>query len=191
MDSSTTRHTRLLLPASLADIVLLFSTEDTKPVLDLPLDSKSHLRMWTKSRRSYRLGYWKIRYQEDSRSNIYGIRSFDHIRSYEDLIELSEADTYLNGFGAFFGLQGSLESYFRRRIDQRYTKEPRIARTPSSTTHNLLATHCCAETPTCSHYPYRRAPCLSTAAFHTQFCDLHAYTPVRGLYLHFNSDLDI
>ncbi|KAH0362916.1 hypothetical protein KCU65_g7715, partial [Aureobasidium melanogenum] len=140
-------------PTSLADIVLLFSTEDTKPKLDFPLKYRSWSKMMKESGTTYRLGYWKIHYLNTSSSSIvYVIRSFGHT------IEPSEADTHLENFNTFFGLQGSLEPYFRQHVEQAYAKEPGPSSRARSATCDLLPTYCCAETPTCLHYPYRKAP---------------------------------
>lgn len=147
-------------PTSLADIMLLFSTEYTKPKLDFPLDHKSWYKTMKKSGVTYRLGYWKVHCLATPQPDIvYGIRSLD------DTLEPSEACAYLNQFNEFFNQQGSLEPYCRHLVDRVSVKSSELAKRPRSGAHELLPTRCCAETPGCSHYPYRKAPGIPSKVF--------------------------
>lgn len=148
-------------PTSLADIILLFATVESKPTWKEGLNFERWHELMKCSGARYRLGYWKItNLQCLEPSVVYGIRRLDTPDPRKDAEHMSNFESQMNQQGRLCldCRQGCLcldcSSCLTRLAQAESLQLPRLS--PQKEAPDKVI--CCQKAPYCSHYPYRKAP---------------------------------
>lgn len=142
-------------PTSLADIILLFATVESKPTWEKGLDFGRWHKLMKSSGARYRLGYWKItNLQCLQPSVVYGIRRLDTNDPWKDPKHISNFESQMNQQGC---LCLNCSSCLAQLTQAESLQSLRLS--PQKEAPDLVV--CCQKAPSCPHYPYRMAPFTS------------------------------